>query len=435
MIDQMVTIDEVADIYDGPHATPRKTNSGPYFLSISSLENGRLDLSKSAFLSEDDYNMWTRRVTPQKGDLLFSYETRLGEAALMPDSLRACLGRRMGLLRPKQDKVIPEYLLYAYLSPDFQRKIVGKTIRGATVDRIALKDLPKFKVRIPDFEEQKQVVGLLKALDTRIELNNRINVELETLTKTIYNFWFTQFDFPDENDRPYKSSGGALIYNELIKGYMPSSWEAKSLYDIAIYTNGIPCQKYRPKDREKFLNVIKIREMSDGFTDSTERVSTSIPDKVKITNGDVLFSWSASLEVILWGGGEGALNQHIFKVTSSAYPKSFYYFKLLNYLKHFKMLAENRKTTMGHITIEHLQQAIVSVPPRELAERLDNVLSPILSQIVNRKAENKSLVELRDWLLPMLMNGQVKVNANSDSYLYVTSIHRQAETALIVAGE
>jgi len=120
MSDFMTTIGRVAEVYDGPHATPKKIKQGPYFLSISSLENGTLDLSKSVHLSEQDFVKWTKRVTPKEGDVLFSYETRLGDAALMPPSVKACLGRRMGLLRPDTEKVIPEYLLYAYLAPAFQ---------------------------------------------------------------------------------------------------------------------------------------------------------------------------------------------------------------------------------------------------------------------------------------------------------------------------
>ncbi|MHB1613835.1 MAG: restriction endonuclease subunit S domain-containing protein [Actinomycetes bacterium] len=110
-------MDDLADVYDGPHATPNKTESGPWFLSISSLVNGRLVLAESAHLDEDDFQRWTRRVTPREGDVLFSYETRLGEAALMPAGVRGCLGRRMGLLRPKS--INPRFLLYAYLGPQF----------------------------------------------------------------------------------------------------------------------------------------------------------------------------------------------------------------------------------------------------------------------------------------------------------------------------
>jgi type I restriction enzyme S subunit len=227
------TIGAISEIYDGPHATPEKTESGPYFLSISSLSKGRLDLSKSAFLSEADFKNWTKRVTPQKGDLLFSYETRLGEAALMPDDIQACLGRRMGLLRPKANKVIPEYLLYAYLSPQFQQTIVSNTVRGATVDRIALNELPNFNIRIPDIDEQKNVAKLLSSIDAKIELNDRINAELESMAKTLYDYWFVQFDFPNANGKPYKTSGGKMVYNAKLKREIPEEWMVVKLKNIA----------------------------------------------------------------------------------------------------------------------------------------------------------------------------------------------------------
>jgi len=171
----------------------------------------------------------------------------------------------------------------------------------------------------------------------------------------------------------------------------------------------LPCQKFRPTGDE-FLRVIKIREMNEGFSANTELVRPNIPSKSIIENGDVLFSWSASLEVKIWTGGKGALNQHIFKVTSPDYPKSFYYYQLLNYLQHFKMMAENRKTTMGHITQEHLQQSRIAIPPKQLMTDLEKIIAPIFSKKINNEIENQKLTELQDWLLPMLMNGQVKVN-------------------------
>ena len=154
--------------------------------------------------------------------------------------------------------------------------------------------------------------------------------------------------------------------------------------------------------------------MKDGFSSNSELVDPyDIPQRIIIQNGDVLFSWSASLEVIIWSGGKGALNQHIFKVSSTKYPKSFYYFELINYLQHFKMMAENRKTTMGHITQEHLKQSRIVIPPKELIIKLDKIIAPIFASKLNNDIQNQQLSSLRDWLLPMLMNGQVRVGAQA----------------------
>jgi len=182
------------DIYDGPHATPKKTKSGPVFLGISSLSNGRLDLSNTAHLSETDFAKWTRRVTPKPGDVVFSYETRLGEAASIPEGLRCCLGRRMGLLRPGRTKVDPRFLLFLWLSPGFQQTIKERAVQGSTVDRILLTELAGFPVEIPDLHEQRRIAHILGTLDDKIELNRRMNRTLEAIARAIFKSWFIDFD-------------------------------------------------------------------------------------------------------------------------------------------------------------------------------------------------------------------------------------------------
>ena len=169
-------IGEIAELFDGPHATPEKTESGPWFLSISSLSGGRLLLGESAHLSEDDFARWTRRVTPKPGDVLFSYETRLGDAALMPAGIRACLGRRMALLRPRD--VGSRTLLQAFLAPSFQETIRKYAIHGATVERISLTDFPSWLIELPA-QEQNQSESIFAKFDDLAQESEREN---ETLT-------------------------------------------------------------------------------------------------------------------------------------------------------------------------------------------------------------------------------------------------------------
>ena len=261
-----------------------------------------------------------------------------------------------------------------------------------------------------DIKEQQGIASILSAIDKKIELNNRINTELEAMAKTLYDYWFVQFNFPDANGKPYKTSGGKMVYNPTLKREIPEGWKAASLLDIASFKNGIACQKYFPKEDEVgAFKVIKIREFSSGLDKNSDVVTSNVPEDLITQDGDVLFSWSATLDVKLWTGGIGALNQHIFKVDSIEYPKSFYYFKVLGYLEHFKMVAELRKTTMGHITRAHLEDSHVPLPSKDLVEKLDISLNPLLDQIIAKSKESQKLAELRDWLLPMLMNGQVTV--------------------------
>lgn len=256
--------------------------------------------------------------------------------------------------------------------------------------------------------EQQKISNVLSSLDSKIELNNKINKELESMAKTLYDYWFVQFDFPDVNGKPYKSSGGKMVYNQELKREVPDGWEVDSLWNIATYFNGLAMQKHRPINDNK-LKVIKIKEMNEGFGDYTEYAKNDVQKEAIINNGDILFSWSASLDVIIWSKGTGALNQHIFKVSSKKYPRSFYYYELINYLKHFKMMANLRKTTMGHITQEHLKQSKIVIPSMNLIRTLDSKINVFIEKQILLQQQNQELAKLRDWLLPMLMNGQVKV--------------------------
>jgi type I restriction enzyme S subunit len=307
------------------------------------------------------------------------------------------------------DSTINDFIFYLAKSPAFRKRAIS-CMEGTSGRKRVNEGALKLQVLpIPDKKTQKKIAKVLSDFDEKIELNNKIIVELEVMAKTLYDYWFVQFDFPDANGKPYKSSGGKMVYNKELKREIPLGWEVKTLLDIATFVNGLACQKFRPKENEESYRVIKIREMGTGFTDNSEFVSKNIPDKIVVYNGDILFSWSATLDVKIWTGGTGALNQHIFKITSNDFPKSYYYFELLNYLQHFKMQAELRKTTMGHITQDHLRQSRITVPPKDLINKLDKILNPILEKKVKLEEENQELASLRDWLLPMLMNGQVSV--------------------------
>ena len=324
------------------------------------------------------------------------------------------LGYHCALITPNKTILDGRYL-NALLHTDYAKKYFACNASGSG-QRYALsvEALNSFPVPIIPLSEQERIGEIFSALDKKIELNRQINQNLEAMAKQLYDYWFVQFDFPDKNGRPYKSSGGKMIWDEKLKKMIPIDWHCGNLFEIAVFTNGLACQKFRPKDGEIPLPVIKIREMHDGISADTEEVTSNIPESVKVYNGDVLFSWSASLEVMLWAYGLGGLNQHIFKVTSANdFPKSFYYFQLLDYVDVFKKMAEARKTTMGHITQDHLQQSTIAIPNnKDIADRFEELVSPIFNQIIKLQEEIINLTKQRDELLPLLMNGQVSVNSD-----------------------
>ena len=411
------TIGEIGEIFDGPHATPKKTVEGPYFLSISSLENGRFDLSKSAHLSKEDFKKWTRRVIPKAGDLLFSYETRLGEAALVPEGIQACLGRRMGLLRPNREKVLPGYLLYSYLSPAFQQTIISNTIRGATVDRIAIAAIANFPLQIPSLGHQATVVRILKSIDDKIKLNNRINEELEAMAKLIYEYWFVQFDFPVVTSsgvqKPYKSSGGKMVWNKELKREIPEGWERGDLKDLADFN---PSLKIERNSEAPYLGMTSI---------STTGYMTEMPEKkefsggIKFQNGDILVAritpclenGKTALITMLAEGSIGFGSTEFINIRAK--KKSYVSFlAILSRSDSFRHYAISKMTgTSGRKRVDanELAKFQLPVPPDDLLKNYGDLIDPYFQKMTSNSNQNHELATLRDWLLPMLMNGQVTV--------------------------
>ena len=301
--------------------------------------------------------------------------------------------------------------LYTVLMQDAFFNYAMSGAKGSKMPRGDKDQIMRYELPTLTPMEEENIGNMMVDIMSKINVNRQINDNLEAMAKQLYDYWFVQFDFPNEEGKPYKSSGGAMVWNEKLKREIPKGWFCGTLLDIAEYTNGLACQKYRPTDDNK-LPVIKIKEMHDGLSVDTEWVKADIPDEVKVFDGDVLFSWSASLEVMLWAYGNGGLNQHIFKVTSkNGYPRSFYFYQLIHYIGVFKQMAEARKTTMGHITQDHLRQSSIVLPPDvDIANKLEEKLCPIFDAIVKNSQEIMTLTKQRDELLPLLMNGQATVN-------------------------
>ena len=364
--------------------------------------------SKDRFYSGD----YPKEYLCSKGDLVVAMTEQaaglLGSTAIVPEDNRYLHNQRIGLISCN-GSLNKDFAYYLFMTQSVRQQI-SRSASGTKVKHTSPEKIYDVQVDIPKIQTQKNIAIFLSLLDKKIQINNQINQELEAMAKTLYDYWFVQFDFPDQNGKPYKSSGGKMVYNPELKREIPEGWGVDSLWNIANFYNGLAMQKYRPDTNEDdYLPVIKIREMMNGFTKDTEKARLDIPTEAVVESGDILFSWSATLEIVIWGKERGALNQHIFKVTSDTYPKSFIYFELKSYLKVFKSIAELRKTTMGHITQDHLKQAKIVVPPIEIISKIDAQLQHIMSQQQILENQNQQLTQLRDWLLPMLMNGQVKV--------------------------
>lgn len=379
-----------------------------YVKSESITRTKYLDNTLFEHITEETHRK-LKRSQLEEDDLLFSiagaYLGKIGK--VRKEDLPLNTNQAVGIVRLKKNLVDVDYVYY-YFSQEKVNHYINILSSQSGQPNLNLELLGNLEFVNRDLFEQQKIGMLLSLLDDKIENNKKINGELESMTKTIYDYWFLQFEFPNEDGKPYKSSGGKMVWNEGLKKEIPVGWKVGSLYEIAEFINGLACQKYRPVNHDKKIPVIKIKEMHEGISESTEYVKEDIPEKNIINDGDILFSWSATLETMIWSGGKGGLNQHIFKIIPRGYAKYYVYMQLSAYIVNFIHMAEARKTTMGHITTDHLQQSRIAIPPKKIVDMYDERTQDFFDKIICNNKQNRELVFLRDFLLPLLMNGQVR---------------------------
>lgn len=273
-------------------------------------------------------------------------------------------------------------------------------VTGSAQPKLNQANLLKIPIKIPvNLSDQRKIAGILSALDSKIENNNKINANLEAQAEALFKSWFV--DFTPFKDQPFVDS-------EL--GPIPQGWKVGKLTDIAVYLNGLAMQKFPPQDIKDSFPVLKIKELGAGICDnSSDRCSNKVPKKYIIEDGDIIFSWSGTLMVDVWCGGQCGLNQHLFKVSSSNYPKWFYYHWTKKHLRDFIHIARDKAVTMGHIKRGHLDNALVVVPNNFILEKATHLFEPLLNMVISKRIENQRLAALRDTLLPKLMSGEIKL--------------------------
>ncbi|EAT16361.1 restriction endonuclease subunit S [Desulfuromonas acetoxidans] len=402
------------------------------------------------------------RITPEDARRLSKYLVRTGDIVYSRrgDVERRALVREpedgwlcgTGCLRVRfgeKSVVHPPYAAY-YLGHPSVREWIVRHAQGATMPNLNTSILSALPFVLPSIEEQEQVASVLTALDDKIELNRQINQTLEQIAQTIFKSWFIDFEpvkakieakaagrdperaamcaisgklepeldqLPPEQYQQLAATAAlfpdALVESEL--GLIPVGWEVKSLDQVANYLNGLALQKFPPESETDWLPVIKIAQLKKGDTEGADRASSKLKPVYIVDDGDVLFSWSGSLTVDIWTGGQGALNQHLFKVTSVNYPKWFYLHWTKFHLARFQNIAADKAVTMGHIQRKHLTEALCVAPEKSGIDSFDSLFSSLLAQEIELRIVSRSLSFLRDTLLPKLLSGELCIDTLSET--------------------
>ena len=378
------------------------------FINSKHIENGAVDLINVNRISSEKYDL-LRSGKTQVGDILFCLRGSLGKCALVDFEIGA-IASALVILR-NNEQVENGFLLAALKSSIVQNQVFNID-NGSVQGNLSVSSVKSFKVPLPSIEHQNKIAKVLSDLDSKIELNNKINAELEAMAKLIYDYWFVQFDFPDENGKPYKSSGGKMVYNEELKIEIPEGWEVKRI-DEVLNTDlgGTPSTKVKEYWGEEFpwLNSGEIAnfpiiasELKVTEAGIINSATTLMP------KGTCVLSITRHLRPSILGV-DSCANQSVVGLFESELMKASYIYPyLVNEIP--RLMSLRTGAQQPHINKGIVDESLMIVPEETILENYYSFIDSMYEKIINNSFQNKELTELRDWLLPMLMNGQVTVN-------------------------
>lgn len=412
------TLGQVADIITGPFGSSlhqyEYVSFGIPVIMPQDIGNRNLSYEKIAYITQEKANELSRYLV-DTNDIVYARRGDIEKHAFITDNDKDAICGT-GCLRVRiMDKNVNPLFLSFYLNKPETKKWISLHAVGSSMPNINSEILSKVPIVLPDKREQDSIASFLYNIDNKISNNNDICSDLESMAKLLYDYWFVQFDFPDENGKPYKSSGGKMVWNEELKREIPDGWEVNSLSEICDLSNGINYDKNEPGNKEyKIVNVRNITASSLLLNEEDfDRITlkSSLGDKYLIHDNDILIARS---------GTPGAIrllekvNDNTiycgFIIRCSLYDKA-----LRNYICYYLKMFEGTNATktggsiLQNVSQETLNMIKIPMPKSDLIASFNKSTAPIIKNMQNSINENQELASLRDFLLPMLMNGQVKV--------------------------
>lgn len=405
------------DLYtmsSGISSTKDQAGHGSPFLSFSVVFNNYFvpdalpDLMDTSDKDKETYSI-------KAGDIFLTRTSEVVDELAMScvaikDYPNASYSGFLKRLRPTQTNITYSKFMAFYLrSPMFRKTMTNNavmTLRASLNEAI----FSYLVLLLPEYNEQVKAGDLLYLLNEKIELNNRINAELEAMAKTLYDYWFVQFDFPDANDKPYKTSGGKMVYNPTLKREIPEGWSDKTLSQIANIAMGQSPEG--SSYNEEGIGTIFYQGSTDfGWLFPTTRQYTTAPSRMA-KKGDILLSVRAPVGDMNIANTDCCIGRGLAALNSKTGSDGFLFYVM----KYFKQIFDRRNsegTTFGSITKNDLHSLTLAYPTSDLLKKYDEIVTNYNKMIFERNLENRELISLRDWLLPMLMNGQVTVGKAS----------------------
>lgn len=417
---EVVPFAEAVDFREGPGILAEDfRESGVPLLRLRNIERPFVDLDGCNFLDPEMVKSRWAHFSVLPGDLLVSTSGTLGRVSIATQASAGSIPYT-GIIRmrPARPDIDAGFIRYFLTSPLFQLQAEASAA-GSVLRHFGPSHLREMSFPVPSEEEQRAIAGVLGSLDDKIEQNRRTAEALERLARAIFRAWFVDFEpvkakaggataFPSMPQSVFDTLPTGFVESDI--GTVPEGWKVEAIAQIATFMNGLALQKFPPRGDGRDRPVIKIAQLRRGSTQGADWANCDVPAKYVVEDGDLLFSWSGTLEAELWFGGTGALNQHLFKVTSSRFPQWYCLHWIREHLTWFRSVAASKATTMGHIKRGHLQEAQVVAPPASLTHAADDVIGSLYELYAQVQIESRKLARMRDLLLPNLLSGAVRID-------------------------
>ena len=396
-------LDEVClEITDGSHSSPKSVDKGYPMASVKDMNYFDISIDTCRQISEEDYNKLTKgNCKPKVNDVLIAKDgSYMKHVNVVKEEKDLVILSSIAILRPNVDIINPNFLKYYLLSPSIKQDLEQGYVSGSAIRRIVLKDFRRFPINLPPLEEQEKIADILSSLDDKIELNNEMNKTLEEMAQSIFKRWFVDFEFPNENGEPYKSSGGEMIESEL--GMVPKGWEVGSFSDISeiLDSKRIPLSK---REREKRANIYPYY----GAASLMDYVDDYIFEGIHVLMGeDGTVIDKDGFPILQYVGGKFWVNNHAHVLKGkNEFSNEFVYLYLSNTnVTHLVTGAVQPKINQKNLTSLKLP-----IPDKNMTVKFNSLAKNIFEDIYEIRQENKKLEEIRSILLPVLMNGTINI--------------------------
>lgn len=409
-----VKLGDVADVLSGyAFKTKDFIEEGVPVVKIKNIIPPNIDINDTQYVSNEmyeekikyalNYNDILISMTGSNVNQIASAVGKIGRVKLKYTKL--LLNQRVGKLFVKDNsKCNYDYLYYYLIQPEIRYNLAANAGGSANQANISPADIKNIDIKLPSLEEQEKIVNILSCLDDKIELNNEMNKTLEEMAQSIFKRWFVDFEFPNENGEPYKSSGGEMVDSEL--GMIPNGWEVVNYINTSDIQYGFAFKSKLFNDKEG-KPIIRIRDISNSYTPTytTEEYN----DLYIVTKNDILVGMDGEFKAHIWGGKDSLLNQRVLRIRPKDNNSIAYsYFSIKEPLRYL----ENSKvgTTVIHLGKKDIDNIKIVYPPNNLISKYRDIADNLINKICENKVEIMELLELRDSLLPKLMSGEIKVN-------------------------